>query len=578
MEPGVLRPIFPALCKVIMTGIWRSTLAVLLNRIQVEPFNAIATVIFFLAIMHTFLISRFIGLSHKWELKHEAQIEAGLLNKYSVSYKAQLFHFWGEIEAVFGLWVVVLVTAIIMFFDWDTASDYINHGVDFTEAMFVVVIMTLAATRPILKLAELIMRRIPDLFGWSLVAWWFTILTVGPIMGSFITEPAAMTISALLLSTKFYDLEPGNKLKYATIGLLFVNVSVGGTFSHFAAPPVLMVTEPWHWEMGHMLAAFGWKSGLGIFISNAVYYLIFRKEFAELQNKFSLVSLKDRIQRKYLRQQDIELEFDKLGCIMGDRAGFSQEFRDKAEQIRGTFREIIIERNREKLSGDGIDINLAIEAFDQRFEEMLRRKMRMTMPGLMPEHERPDIRDPEWDYRDDDVPWWVTSVHVLFLIWTIYSAHHPALFIPGLLFFLGFAQVSVPYQNRINLKPPLLVGFFLGGLVIHGGLQGWWIAPLLGGLGEIPLLFSATVLTAFNDNAAITFLCTLVPDFTEGLKHAVVAGVVAGGGLTIIANAPNPAEQSILKKHFKGGVSPVNLLAGAAVPTVILLACYLVFL
>jgi Na+/H+ antiporter NhaD/arsenite permease-like protein len=123
----------------------------------------------------------------------------------------------------------------------------------------------------------------------------------------------------------------------------------------------------------------------------------------------------------------------------------------------------------------------------------------------------------------------------------------------------------------------LLVGFFLGGLVIHGGLQGWWIAPFLGALGEVPLMFSSTILTAFNDNAAITFLSTLVPGFTRGLKYAVVAGAVAGGGLTVIANAPNPAGQAILKGHFENGIAPIRLLMGAIIPTIIMVLCFLIF-
>jgi predicted cation transporter len=145
-----------------------------------------------------------------------------------------------------------------------------------------------------------------------------------------------------------------------------------------------------------------------------------------------------------------------------------------------------------------------------------------------------------------------------------------------LLFFLGFSQVTAPFQNRIDLKTPLLVGFFLGGLVIHGGVQGWWIAPVLDAFSDIHLMLGATLLTAFNDNAAITFLSTLVPDLTEGLKYAVLVGAVSGGGLTIIANAPNPAGQSILKIYFRNGISPLLLLAAAAAPTVIMLACFIV--
>ena len=185
--------------------------------------------------------------------------------------------------------------------------------------------------------------------------------------------------------------------------------------------------------------------------------------------------------------------------------------------------------------------------------------------------------DPDWDMRDDPVPVWVTIVHVFFMVWTILNAHHPQLFIPGLLFFLGFAQVTKPFQNRVDLKPALLVGIFLGGLVIHGRVQGWWIAPILGNLSKIPLMLGSTILTAFNDNAAITFLSTLVPDFIDSLKYAVVAGAVAGGGLTIIANAPNPAGVSILKKYFNNEVSPGGILAGALAPTAIVWLIFLVF-
>jgi Na+/H+ antiporter NhaD/arsenite permease-like protein len=178
--------------------------------------------------------------------------------------------------------------------------------------------------------------------------------------------------------------------------------------------------------------------------------------------------------------------------------------------------------------------------------------------------------------RDGEpVPAWITTVQILFMAWTVFVAHHPSLFIGGFLFFLAFAQATAHHQAKIDLKPPLLVGFFLAGLVTHGGLQGWWIEPVLKSLTEVPLFAGATILTAFNDNAAITFLATLVPGFTEELKYAVVAGAVTGGGLTVIANAPNPAGQSILQRYFPDGVSPLGLLAGALVPTFIMSGCFL---
>ena len=165
--------------------------------------------------------------------------------------------------------------------------------------------------------------------------------------------------------------------------------------------------------------------------------------------------------------------------------------------------------------------------------------------------------------RDEPVPTWVTVVHILFMAWTIVHAHQASLFILGLLFFLGFARITAQYQNRILLQPAILVGFFLAGLVIHGGLQAWWIEPVLGSLDSFSLMLGATVLTSFNDNAAITYLATLVPSFSDEMKYAVVAGAVSGGGLTIIANAPNPAGQSILKQHFDVAVLPKGLLAAA---------------
>jgi len=129
----------------------------------------------------------------------------------------------------------------------------------------------------------------------------------------------------------------------------------------------------------------------------------------------------------------------------------------------------------------------------------------------------------------------------------------------------------------VLLRPALLVGFFLAGLVVHGGLQAWWIAPVLGSLSQNALFFGAAVLTAFNDNAAITYLASLVPNLTDAMKYAVMAGAVTGGGLTVIANAPNPAGQAILAKYFPDGVSPAWLFLGAFIPTVIATLFFLLF-
>jgi hypothetical protein len=547
---------------------------ILQNRVAQEPFNLVATLIFFLAIAHTFMTAKFMAISHRWEHEHQKKIERGEAARDSVDHGARLFHFLGEVEAVFGIWAVALVIAIVGFYDWHTVVDYVGHKVNFTEPAFVVVIMTLAATRPILRLSEGLIKKIAVLLGGTLTARWLTTLVVGPILGSFITEPAAMTISALVLARSFYELEPSRNFKYATLGLLFVNISVGGTLTHFAAPPVLMVAAPWKWNTVHMLTHFGWKAVLGIFISNGMYFLVFRGEMAKLEAKSALVNLKDEIQERYLQRRDVDARFDRLARTVDEEHGairaFELQIQTMAEEIKQRLEESYIP----DLIKKGIDEDLVRQAFAARFEEIKLREMRRFFPGLLPPDKRGEFIDPDWDKRDDPVPVWVTVVHVFFMAWTIINAHYPPMFIVGMLFFLGFAQVSEPYQNRINLKPAMLVGFFLAGLVIHGGVQGWWIAPILGNLSELPLMLGATVLTAFNDNAAITYLATLVPDFTDSLKHAVVAGAVTGGGLTIIANAPNPAGISILKKYFNNEVSPAGMLAGALVPTIVFLLIF----
>lgn len=554
-------------------GIW----AILKNRVKQEPFNLVATLIFFLAIVHTFMTGRFMAIAHKWGHEHEEKIKKGEANRESIHQGAELFHFLGKVEVVFGIWAVALGMAIIGFYDWKTMVNYISYEVNYTEPLFVVVIMTFAATRPILRLTETIIRKIANMLGGRLTAQWLTTLTIGPILGSFITEPAAMTISALVLARILYELEPSQRFKYATLGLLLVNISVGGTLTHFAAPPVLMVAGLWKWTTLHMLTQFGWKAILGILISNGLYFLLFRREMAKLEEKSTLVRLKDEIEEKYLKRMDMDARFEELVRAVDSEQGTRIAVVTQIQKMVDEVRQELEKRYIPELVNRGVDQDLVQQAFRERFEEIKLRAMRRGLPALLAPAQRGTFVDPDWDKRDDPVPAWVTIVHVFFMAWTILNAHHPELFIPGMLFFLGFAQVTKPFQNRVDLKPALLVGFFLGGLVIHGGVQGWWIAPILGNLAEIPLMLSATTLTAFNDNAAITFLSTLVPDFTDSLKYAVVAGAVAGGGLTIIANAPNPAGVSILKKYFNNEVSASGIMAGAVIPTAIVVLIFLVF-
>lgn len=542
-----------------------SVLGILKHRIAHTPFNLLASLIFLAAIVHTFLSSKFLSYAHKWKAEYQKEIEAGRKSESSTHIPSEIFHFLGEIEVVFGLWAVVLAAAIVFFYDWHTFVEYVS-GVNYTEPMFVVVIMTLASSRPILKFSERIMNRIASVFKGTLAAWWLTIMTMGPLLGSFITEPAAMTISAMLLAQKFYELQPSHRLKYATIALLFVNISVGGTLTHFAAPPVLMVAAPWKWDFFYMLTTFGWKAIIGIIICNGIAFLVFRREIAGLEKKFMLSQLKVEIRDKY-----IESEFLKNDLKQAEER-IGQDLHLELDRIKEAAKESTLTACN---CLDSTDCLLLEETFEQEFEDLKLQQMSVSVPGLLPRDKRPKLYDPNWDHRCGDVPGWIIAVHIGFMVWTIVNAHYPAVFVSGLLFFIGFAHVTWPFQNTVNLKSPLLVGFFLGGLVIHGGLQGWWIAPVLGSLSELPLMISATLLTAFNDNAAITYLSTLVPGFTESLKYAVVVGAVTGGGLTVIANAPNPAGQALLKNYFNNGISPLLLLTYAALPTLVMALCFL---
>jgi hypothetical protein len=546
---------------------------ILQHRIRTEPFNLIATIIFLCAIIHTFMASKLTTISHRRRHQYAEKIDRGEADEHSVDLAAEVLHFLGEVEVVFGIWLVPVIVAISSFHGWSSTVHYIHDGVNLTEAAFVVVIMVLASTRPILRLAEAMMSGVAKLFGGSLKALWLTILTLGPLLGSFITEPAAMTICALLLSHKFYALGPSPKFKYATLALLFVNVSVGGVLTNFAAPPVLMVAGTWQWGIGFMLSNFGWKVIIGILVSNILYFWLFRKELDAMQRTFTIRDLKDQIVRKHLTQKVTEAAWAEAAQQGNEREKLLDTMRSTAERFVEVIRQRMKSGDVPELEELGYDREVIKEAANERFEEARLYRIRRFLPLLLPEKDRAEFLDPDWDKRDDPVPAWITVVHVLFMGWTIVNAHYPELFIIGFLFFLGFAQVTTQFQNRINLRPAMLVGFFLASLVIHGGLQAWWIAPVLGNLTEGMLMICATVLTAFNDNAAITYLSTLVPGFTDSLKYAIVAGAIAGGGLTVIANAPNPAGQALLKKHFDGAVSPQKLLMAALVPTVIVWLC-----
>ncbi|MGL5257761.1 MAG: putative Na+/H+ antiporter [Proteocatella sp.] len=541
-----------------------SFIEILLSEIQKNPFNIFSTIVFFFAIIHSFFTSKINALAHKLELEYYQKKVDKLVPPDSSCISAGILHFLGEIEAVFGIWAIVLGIGMSYFFDWETFVSYIN-SLHYTEPVLVIVIMTIASSRPILKMSELMIWKLVKMFSGSLESWWISILIIGPILGSFITQPASMVISAYLLSEKFYELNPPNRLKYGTLALLFVNTSIGGTLTNFAAPPVLIVAQKWGWDNMFMIKTFGIKSLLAIITSTFLYFILFKNDIKNLKNAYALNRFKNYIQRKFISKKELEYAFDDLEREINEKLGFTRDFSANCNIIKENIKiEAFKKFDSDETKKYAVDISI-----EERFEEIKISEMKRTIPGLLPIEEQPFYIDPHWDQREDKVPLWIMLVHTGFLILSLINAHEPILFISIFLFYLGFIQVTPFYQNRLDLKPPLMVAFFLSGLLVHCGLQNWWITPLLSDLSPLKLNIIATILTSFNDNAAITYLSSLVPNFSDSMKYAVLSGALTGGGLTVIANAPNPIGQSILKKYFKNGISASQLFKYALIPTVI---------
>lgn len=410
----------------------------------------IATSLFATAILHTFACSRFQHYSHQFPPE---------------SARASFFHLLGEVEVVFGFWAGILIAVQTFLIG---AHETIVHleGQNFTEPAFVFAIMTVAATAPVIRLARraIVQAARPIPFNRE-ISIYLACLTLGPLLGSLITEPAAMTVTALILRARYYNRGVSERFKYATIGTLFVNISIGGTLTSFAAPPVLMVAGTWQWDAVFMLQTFGWKAALAVAINALVAATILRKE----------------------------------------------------------------------------------------------------LKRLPPAAVNPD---------ELAIPAWVSALHLIFLGLIVATSHHPVIFLGIFLYFLGVTAITRKWQEPLKLRESLLVAFFLGGLVILGGFQQWWLSTVIRSLSPGPLFLGATVLTSFTDNAALTYLASQVEHVSDAFKYAVVAGAVAGGGLTVIANAPNPAGFSILQERFEpDGISPLRLALAALPPTLVAMAC-----
>ena len=430
-------------------------------KMEYTTIQLVGTICFGLAILHTFMVKKFEHIAHSYP---------------EGSVGENFFHFLGEVEVVFGLWSFVFLTFYtlhsgFMVYDPNDSHKLIGgavhflEGLNFTEPAFVFVIMCMAGTRPVLDLASGLIGAAGKLLPFpGKMGFYISALILGPLLGSFITEPAAMTVTALILLDNFYTKDMSDKFKYATLGLLFVNISIGGTLTHFAAPPVLMVAGKWHWGIGHMVTNFGYKAAIVVVLCTFVIAMRFKSE------------LTGEVEKK-------------------------------------------------------VDTHMK-------------------------------------------TPIWVYAFHIIFLASVVITAHHMVVFLGIFLFFLGFAVVTQEFQEEIKLKESLLVGFFLGGLVTLGSQQAWWLQPVLAKLGDLPLFIGATGLTAFTDNAALTYLGSLV-EMTDSAKYYLVAGAVTGGGLTVIANAPNPAGFGILKSSFgEDGISPLGLAKSAMFPTIVSLIAF----
>ncbi|WP_395699350.1 putative Na+/H+ antiporter [Aquabacterium sp.] len=403
-----------------------------------------AAAIFAVALLHTFAAKQFERLSRRFP-RH-----------------AGLFHLLGEVEVVFGFWAIVLVLAMALLAGGGQALGYAESR-NYTEPLFVFVVMVIAASRPVLQAVLMTVGALARLLPLPrpLATVWLGLALV-PLLGSLVTEPAAMTLAALLLAPLVFRPGLPEWKKYVALGVLFVNVSIGGTLTSYAAPPVLMVAATWQWDSLFMLTHFGWKSALAVLVNATAAAALLRRDLA---------------------------------------AGAAAE----AAAPRGP-----------------------------------------RVPAL------------------------VIGVHLLLLAGVVALAHHPVAFLALFLMFLGFAQAYDRHQDALILKEGLLVGFFLAGLVVLGGMQQWWLQPVVSGLGPVALFFGALGLTAITDNAALTYLGSLIPDMPAASKYMLVAGAVAGGGLTVIANAPNPAGVALLRRGFADeSVGAAGLALGALLPTAV---------
>jgi hypothetical protein len=429
-----------------------------------EPttFNVISTVIFALAIIHTLLTPTI----HK-----KAQAIAVLKQKDELNWKrhhfsSELLYFFGEVEVVFGLWLIPLFFCFAFFYGWVPLLEYLNNR-NFIDPLYLMVIVAVIGTRPIMVFAEQVLEMIARIGNDSAAAWWWTLLTITPLLGAFIKEPGAMALASFLLVKKFYAFKPSSKLAHVTLALLFINVSIGGIVTYFSSRSFFIIAKNWDYDFFSTFLVFGWKSILAILLANSCCFLFFRKEF---KNNLP-------------------------------------PFIKNSEQTHG-------------------------------------------------------------------MPIWITLTHVVFLIAIALTSSYPVIFVGLFLIFLGFYQATLFYQEPIHMRRALLVGFFFASLIVHGQLQGWWVGPMLKSASYLGTFVFSGILSAFIDNATVAYVFVNLP-FLDKLDHYLLTvGAMSSGGLTVIANAPNPIGVAILRDHFEGGLSFAKLFLAACVPTIIVMGVF----
>ncbi len=410
----------------------------------------LATTCFIIALLHTFLIKPIHQITNKFS-------RDTILGKF--------INIFGEVELAFAIWALIFIICY-MSLSVSRATEYLN-SVSFVEPLFVFSIMLVASTEPILECSRFIIYYLSKIIpGNKAIAFYIATMSFGPLLGSLITEPAAMTVTALILSEVYFHKHTSKRFKYLTMGLLFVNVSIGGALTSFAAPPIVMVAKKWGWDSKYLFTQFGEAAILAVFL-----------------NTFLIANI------------------------------LKNEIHYPEKQVK--------------------------------------------------------------NYSTFERPLWDIVLHIILVSCLVYYSHYPQVFLFLTCITIAYSKIK---NRRMILKESIMVGAFLSGLVILGGLQNWWLEPFIAKLSSIQIYFASTILTMFVDNAALTYLGTFISTLDESMKKYLVTGAIVGGGMTIVANAPNPVGFSILRDQLgNDDFSPLEWAKAALLPTIVALIIFWVW-